>query len=221
MFGGKQKRLNRQLLTAAEKGDAVAIEAALRAGADIEARRGGLSATTALAQAVISENLEAVETLLRHGAALDAADLHGDTPLCYALEMKNATIAERLLAAGADARVRGWRGRTPLSLAQRMGDPMLTQKILEAQTPPAVKNPDEVTYERPFGNRTLEETFNFAARERISLIRLVPRGPVEAIARDGFDKVADRDQLARAYADYKMAGGRLEVPDIFTAPGRG
>jgi len=215
MFGSKQKRLNRQLLKAAEKGDAAGVEAALQAGADIEARIGGASAITALGHAVIAQSLDAVEALIRRGADLEATDRHGDTPLCYALQMKNPAIAEQLLAAGAETRVRGWRGRTPLSLAQEMGDPVLQQKILEAQTPKAAPNPDEVTYERPFGNRILEETFNFAARERISLIRLVSKGPVEAITRDSFAAIGDREQLARAYVDYKTAGGRLDVPDIF------
>ena len=215
----KQKRLNKQLMKAAEKGNAVAAEALLNAGAEIEFGCGSNADITPLGHAIIHQHQDVAEMLMRRGAKLDARDRHGDTPLCFALQLKNSALAHLLLDAGAETRIRGFRGRNPLSLAQHMGEPELVQKILQRQAGPVKCDPDEVSFSRPLGNRTLEEIFNFRAQERISLIRLVPQGPVEAITRENFAAVADREQLAAAYVQYKTAGGRIDLPEIFAPRG--
>ena len=215
----KQRRRDKQLIAAADKGNAIAIEAALNEGADIEALNGGMSHLSPLGRAIIAESYDAVEVLLRRGANIEHRALHGDTPLCFALAMKNIALVEKLLDAGASTLVRGFRGRTPLTLAQELGNTALVQRIMQQGMPAAAPDADEVTFTRALGNRTLEEIFNFRAQERISLIRLGEQGPVEAMTRDSFAALGDREQLAKAYVQYKTAGGRVDLPEIFKQPG--
>lgn len=72
----------------------------------------------ALVTAVLDEDLEEVETLIRNGAKLNARDksLEGMTPLHAAIETGNMEIMQFLLAYGAKPNARDFKKRTPLMM---------------------------------------------------------------------------------------------------------
>lgn len=241
MFGlDKQARLNRKLIKAINAGETARAKQLLDEGASVEARAGYLSwSMTALARAAWKGNLELVQLLLDRGANVNALDQSGDTPLIDALLRDHYDVAFLLLDHGADAGIIGGENRRAIDLAA--GEPKLWYRIRgEPEPPPAPKpeekpappvradNADEVILLRPFGNRLLEETFNFVARERITLLRNGMDGPVEAMTREGFDTIGDKAALRYAFELYKAKGGKRSESEIFpdalgkvsTLPGR-
>jgi hypothetical protein len=59
--------------------------------------------------------------LLKHGAAVDAANNDGTTPLFIAAVNGHTAIVRALLLAGADASIKTKRGDTPLMIAEQDG----------------------------------------------------------------------------------------------------
>lgn len=69
-------------------------------------------------EATAARVVATVQTLLRHGANLEARDVLEQTPLCAATDHRKRTLlAEALLDAGADIHARDGAGLTPLHLA--------------------------------------------------------------------------------------------------------
>ncbi len=242
MFFDKQKKLDRQLLKAAAKGDVYGIRDALNEGAYIETRTQPDDwSQTALGTAALNGRLDAVKYLVARGADIDATDKLGETPLISALIKKHIAIANTLLDLGADVAVTGTEGRSALTEAkiarnnalidriqsllpqperqpvQKTLDPVeeASAPLLEAAQPAQSQHPDEVSFERALGNRTLEEIFNFRARERISLLRAAPQGTVEAMTREGFDTIGDQAAIRHAFDEYARRGGRLPEDHVF------
>jgi hypothetical protein len=108
-----------RLLAAAARGDAAAIAALLRAGADRDARND--AGRPALLAAAASGRPEAVRALLRAGANVDAADRGGWTGLHEAAQRDGRAVARLLLEAGAAPDLRARSGGTPLDVAERAG----------------------------------------------------------------------------------------------------
>jgi len=237
MFGlDKQSRLNRQLRDAAVKGSAADIIRLLDSGAEIETRGSFQWGGGALHLAAFAGNIPAAKALLARGADIDATDNTGETPLMNALIREKYKFAEFLLDRGASTSVTSTRGRTPLYYAGESGNKALVRRIAGDPAPatapapekPAVQNPvprvenaDEVVFFRKLGNRLLEESFNFAAKERITLLRNGMDGPVEAMTRDSFSVIDNKEQLRYAFGLYRQQGGKLEEADVFPdAPGK-
>ena len=90
-------------------------------------------------------------------------------------------------------------------------------KILQNPPPKraVVENPDEIIFQRPLSNRTLEEIFNFVSLERISLIRNGDYGPVEAIVRESFSVIEDESVLRKAFEEHVKRGGKADESVIF------
>lgn len=89
-----------RLWAAARKGDVPGIEAALAAGADVNARTG--FGATALWYACYKGQVEAAKTLLRHGADPGAVDrVWGETPLTLAIGNDKPELITSLVEAGA------------------------------------------------------------------------------------------------------------------------
>jgi ankyrin repeat protein len=78
--------------------------------------------TTPLHRAVRSDDLPAVQRLLRAGANPSAANRYGITPLSLAASNGNAAIIETLLKAGADTKANLPGGQTVLMTAARTGN---------------------------------------------------------------------------------------------------
>jgi ankyrin repeat protein len=87
--------------------------------------------TTALHLAVRSNDLPAVQRLLRSGANPSAANRYGVTPLSLAATNGNASIVEVLLKAGADYKATLPGGETILMTAARAGNRDVVKMLLD------------------------------------------------------------------------------------------
>lgn len=231
MFGlDKQSRLNRSLRSAAYKGDVVALDAALNAGAEINAHGSTKWGGSALHLAALQGKYEAARLLLDRGADVNLRDRTGETPLSNALIREHYKLATLLLDRGASTDVVGPSGRTPLSLVAKSRNKELIARVAGvppqevAPVPAAVPapaqparndGPDDVVFYRPLGNRVLEETYNFAAKERITLLRNGLEGPVEAMTRESFDSLGNKAALRHAFEIYAGRGGAVHESEIF------
>jgi hypothetical protein len=103
---------------AIRNGDHAALDALLRAGADVNARTSG--GATALMRAVTDP--AKVRLLIEHGAEVNAAAESGRTPLMLAaMSDRSSSIVGLLLARGADARAAD-KDRMTVALAAAIGD---------------------------------------------------------------------------------------------------
>ena len=93
----------RELISAALQGNVKRVEAALKAGADVNAFDETLG--TPLGGASYSGNLEAVRLLTDGGANLNAKDSKGMTPLMNGTLSGNADVVRFLIAKGADVNI--------------------------------------------------------------------------------------------------------------------
>ena len=236
--------INKSLRRAASKGRVEEIKRLLDLGADIETRGGFFSmGHTPLICAIWAGEKEAVKYLLERGASPEAKDDAGDTPLWTAVERDNKDIVEILLAHGADPRNRCdmMERHSPTAMARANKNSeiatMLSLAILErhrsdriaaldaerrraeeearAKEAERCKNKDIVIVFSPLGDRTLQEVYNFAALERISLVRKAEDGPVEAITRQDFADVGDKPGLRQAFAEHLRRGGTAPEKAVF------
>jgi hypothetical protein len=162
-----------------------------------------------LKQAAENGNVALVEALLKEGA-----DVDGDRglPLIWAAYNGHLAVVNVLLDAGADATLNYDGGKTPAQYAKEGRH----VEILKALTTPRiVETPEEITFRRPLGNRTLEEIFNFTALERISLVRKSKYGAVEAITYTSFENVNDQSMLRKAFEEHVKRGGNTDEAVVF------
>ena len=129
MGAAGQPALDGQLITAANKGDAAAIERLAAEGASPDAKEGGRSAVS---MAACKGHAGAVSALARLGADLDAtnrvetlsrsSDDDGRTALMQAAYHGQVECARALLAGGADRTLRATggplKGKTALEIAE-------------------------------------------------------------------------------------------------------
>ncbi|MDH3662569.1 MAG: ankyrin repeat domain-containing protein [Alphaproteobacteria bacterium] len=111
--------VDQELLLAAMRGDAVAVWAALAAGAppDNADERGN----TALIFAARDGHFEVAEMLIAYGATVDWQDDEQVTPLILASSRNHPRIVTLLLSHGALAAIQDQWGRTALDYAERRG----------------------------------------------------------------------------------------------------
>jgi CubicO group peptidase (beta-lactamase class C family) len=112
-----------ELWDAAGEGNQSAVEAALRAGADVDAldTRSSHNGRRALNWAAINDHADTIRLLLRHGASINAVNLSGFTALHHAAESGSMDAARALLEAGADSSLRSSAGETASDVARRKG----------------------------------------------------------------------------------------------------
>ena len=87
-----------------------------------------------LRMAVKSNNVEAVQCLLRSQAKTDMVDESGSTPLLQACQNKNLEIVDALLLWGADVNFSG--KETPLTIACKGGSTEVVDRLLSNKTTP-------------------------------------------------------------------------------------
>ncbi len=212
LFPDKQKRLDKQLIKAATAGDAAKVTALLDAGATLNQ----VSVDGPLFMAAISgdtpKHLEVIRLLIDRGAEINLANKQGGTALMAAANKGHVNATRLLLAEGADHTLKA-HDKTAFdwSLASGNAETIFLMQSIMQNTGAT----DEVTLQRTLGNRTLEEVFNFANRERLTMIRVYPNGPVEAITRQNFRDIDDRHSLRHAFALYVRQGGKRPESDIF------
>lgn len=100
----------------AAAGDLDAIERRLASGEDVDAPAGDLRLTP-LHRAAIAGRAEAVDALIRRGAAVDVRAIDGGTPLHAAAFIGAVGVASTLIEHGADVNAVNQRGSTPLDNA--------------------------------------------------------------------------------------------------------
>src|SRR5262245_31601384 len=103
------------LADAVERRDAQAIQALLKAHADVNAPQS--DGATALHWAAYLEDADTTALLIRAGAKIDAPNNYGITPLALASSNGNAAVIQQLIKAGADPNRPVRAGETPLMLA--------------------------------------------------------------------------------------------------------
>ncbi len=207
-FGNPQRRLDKKLIKAAAKGNAPEVIRLLDAGANVNAQF-TYQAPPLFAAAYSGDtdgHHQTIEILLARGAEVDQRNGVNCTALMGAANRGHFRAAQLLLDAGADRSLRG-RDRDALGWALMSGNPELIAFLQQKPPEPTVEGPQEVVLRRTLGNRTMEEIFDFAARERITLIRNGEDGPVEAVTRDGFSAIEDRARLREAFVLYVKKGG--------------
>ncbi|WP_404386697.1 ankyrin repeat domain-containing protein [Knoellia locipacati] len=107
------------LLTAAEAGDAEAVTAALRAGADVESRDS--LGRTALLLAATHDHVSVAEVLVAEGASADALDDRHDTPWLVTGVTGSVAMLEALLPAQPDLTIRNRYGGVSIIPASERG----------------------------------------------------------------------------------------------------
>lgn len=125
----------RPLLSAAEFGDAVAIDLLLRLGADPHAA--SKDAITPLHRAVQSGAIDAVERLLAAGGDIDRRETRwGGSALTWSVVLKRPWLTERLAPLSHDARALARSGLTECLQAVLTGDPAQAwQRFDDAEAP--------------------------------------------------------------------------------------
>ncbi len=120
----------RDLLDAARRGDAGAVEALIEAGADVGITGG--DGSTALLWASHRDDLDTARRLLEAGAAVDAANDLGATPLWAASQNGSRAMVRLLLGAAADPDLALLSGETPVMVAARAGSAEVVELLAGA-----------------------------------------------------------------------------------------
>ncbi|MDB6163272.1 MAG: hypothetical protein JWL98_704, partial [Xanthomonadaceae bacterium] len=120
-----------------EEDDAAGVQLLLKHKAKVNAR--DAQGRSALHEAALAGNDEALAALLHAGAEVDARDAAGATPLLDAARGMHASTFEALLTAGADATAVDEVGRSALALACMAETPSidLVRRLLAVGTDPA------------------------------------------------------------------------------------
>jgi ankyrin repeat protein len=120
---------SRQLLAAAEDGDATGAALALRAGADLEARDD--RERTPLLRAVIQDHLAVARLLVYLGADPDALDDRHDTPWLVTGVTGSVAMAEILLPAKPDLKLRNRFGGVSIIPASERGHVDYVRRVVK------------------------------------------------------------------------------------------
>jgi uncharacterized protein len=116
------------LIDAVRNGDAQAVQALLKAHADVNARQG--DGATALHWAAHLDDLTTAQMLIRAGARAGASDDSGATPLYLACTNRSSAMVGTLLTAGADPNATLLNGETALMTCSRTGDVNAVEALL-------------------------------------------------------------------------------------------
>ncbi|MCJ1380976.1 hypothetical protein MMC17_004085 [Xylographa soralifera] len=131
------------LQAACAKGHAIAFEALIGCGADVNAKGGGFG--TALNAASGYNRVDMVKLLVTQGASLNLQDPFGRTPLYTACLNGHSETVTILLEAHADLSVTNKYGWTPINAAAESGHLEVVRLLLDHKADPNVPNKSEIT----------------------------------------------------------------------------
>ena len=118
-----------RLLSAADDGSPVAVEAALADGADLEARDD--RERTALLLAVTGDHVEVARLLVERGADVNAVDDQRDTPFLVTGVTGSVDMLDALLPGGPDTRLTNRYGGVSVIPASERGHAAYVEAVLE------------------------------------------------------------------------------------------
>lgn len=153
-------------------------------------------------------HLHVLKWLLEMGADRNVRSAKGSTPLMAAAYYGKLACAEALVAAGADATLHNNDKSTAKSFAATNGHKDVVAFLS--------LDPDEVTLSWNVNNRLLQEVFNFARKERVTLIRKDAEAAVEAVLRDSFSDLPETSALRQAFEIHRRQGGRRTEEEVFS-----
>jgi ankyrin repeat protein len=130
LLGAAATAAGQSLLEASEAGNHDAALAALKTGADVNAR--GPDGTTALIWAAYNDDAELVAKLVDAGADANAKNEFGASALSEAAIAGYADVVAALLEGGADANITNPEGETPLMAVARTGNVEAATLLLDA-----------------------------------------------------------------------------------------
>lgn len=204
MASYNQQALDTALVKTASEGNAGAMAVLLQRGASPDA---GAGETPALLAAAAANHTKCIRVLLDAGADINVRNTKGSTPLMAAAFHGKLEALRQLLDAGADRHLRNKDNTNAEGFAKVRGSMEAVEMLSQ--------NADEIfTYTR-VGDRLIEEVFNFRALERISLVRKAAGEPVEAVFREGFDRIQNLPALRDAFEKHRARGGRRSEQEIF------
>jgi ankyrin repeat protein len=122
------------LITAVKDGLQQEVKAILRKHASVNAA--DVNGATALAWAVMRDNVPVAALLLKAGADPNIADVSAITPLRIAIDNRSLPMTKLLLENGANPNQVGPRGETPLMTAVHFGSPEIVRLLLEHKANP-------------------------------------------------------------------------------------
>lgn len=195
---------NAELSEACGRGDLVEAKRLMSLGGDIDQP----GANGPLFMAASQGHVNVVNWLIGMGADINARNAKGSTPLIAAAFYGKTDCAAALLQAGADATLRNNDNGTAKSFAASNNHKAVVELL--------ARDPDEVTLSWSVNNRLLQEVFNFARKERVTLIRKDADAPVEAVLRDSFADLPESSALRQAFEIHRKQGGRRTEEEIFS-----
>jgi ankyrin repeat protein len=136
----RKSELNRELITAVTRGDAIAVSGLLERGADADAREELNPGRSALAIAAEEDFVEIASLLIEGGAGVNARSNDGNTPLMYAAVEGNRDIALLLMERGAEINGVDTIGQTPLIKAATDGHDAVVTALLDKNAEPNTRD---------------------------------------------------------------------------------
>lgn len=197
--------IDEQLTEACKKGDLAAAQRLVGQGAAVN--QSGKDGPLFIA--AYNGHQAVVKWLLEAGAEADIRNVKNSTPLMAAAEQGRLECVKMLIKAGASTTTNNNHGISARGYAAKNGHKSVLAYI--------DRNPDEVVFSWRVSDRTLQEVFNFAKRERVTLIRNGAEGPVEAVTRQSFSEITDREALRKAFEKYKAEGGARTEEEVFSS----
>jgi hypothetical protein len=173
---------------------------------------------TKLADAAENGNLSGVTASLNEGAEINGRHcLDGcrHTPLMKASIKGNLSIVTLLLERGADPTLLGSEGKTAMELAR---DNNKTEVVTRIRSYEDDKSPDRVLFSTRIGNRIREDIYDFAMKERVTLIRPDQFAAVESALITGFSEIEDQSDgsmLRKAFNEHVKRGGKTDESEVF------
>lgn len=143
------------LMVAAHHGDGAAVNALLAHGADVNATGLSIEAianggddtpdSTPLTEALGQGHVGIAESLLKHGASVNAPNSLGETPLMLSVSLGDVPAVKLLLANGADVNAKADNGKTSLMLAAEGARVDIAQLLLAKGADVNAKDNDGAT----------------------------------------------------------------------------
>lgn len=125
----------------------------------------------------------------------------------------HALVVRYLLDMGADRTLRDSQNEIAEDDARNKGHIEALDLLRNYWSVPST--PDQVIYERPLSNRTLEEVYDFTSLERISMIRKSSKGAVEVVTREKFSLIS-KDDLRKAFNEHRARGDTADEMQVFS-----